>query len=95
MNEERTSQYFAFLEELLGELTKQDDYDVDVICGILAKICKLFRICKGQTEFYQTIAREQMGHGEVRVCYDSGEECEPALIHRRVTPAKAVVKAAV
>ena len=95
MNEERTSQYFAFLEELLGELTKQDDYDVDVICGILAKICKLFRICKGQTEFYQTIAREQMGHGEVRVCYDSGEECEPALIHRIVTPSKAVVKAAV
>ena len=93
MDEERTARYFALLEELLIELTKQDNYNVKTINNILARICRLFGICKGQTEFYTNIAREQAGHGEVRKCYDTGEECFPVLVHRIVTPSKAVVKA--
>ncbi|MBR4627462.1 MAG: GGDEF domain-containing protein [Ruminococcus sp.] len=92
MNEERTARYFSLLEELLDELTKQENYDTDVICEILSRICILFRICRGQTEFYQNTAREKLGHGEIRKCYDTGEECEPVLIRRIVTPSKAVVK---
>ena len=95
MDNERTLKYYNLLEEMLTLTTNPKCFDVEKIYANLTKLCKLFRLSKGQTEFYQTIAREKNGNGNVYVCYDSGEKSHAVIEKRIVTKSMAVVKISV
>ncbi len=95
MDNERTLKYYNLLEEMLTLTTNPKCFDVEKIYANLTKLCKLFRLSKGQTEFYQTIAREKTGNGNVYVCYDSGEKSHAVIEKRIVTKSMAVAKISV
>ena len=93
MNEPMTSDqlYYHWLEQLNQAITRLPNFDIQEIFAALTELCKLFRVCKGVTCFYDDEEKEAEGAGEVFVCYDSGEPGEPVVVKRLVTAANTVV----
>lgn len=93
--QERTQIYYQQLEELLTEMNSLVNFDVNKINNALAKLCRLFGICKGVTQFFQNRQHEAAGKGETLVCYDEGIPCVPVLNRRIVTDAMTVASCTV
>lgn len=93
MNEPATTDqsYYYWMEQLIQALTRLPEFDIQEIFAALTELCKLFRVCKGVTCFYDDKKKETEGDGEVFVCYDSGEPGEPVMVKRLVTAADTVV----
>lgn len=79
--------YYELFEKLTVLMTDMDGFDVPGIMAVLAELCKLLRISKGVTAFYQSPEKEEKGEGEIFVCYDSGEKHRLLSRKRVVTPA--------
>ena len=94
MSQEDINNYYIYLEELLRALTGPG-LNMAGINEALGKLCRIFRIEKGVTCFYDSPRHEKEGKGDVFVCYDSGRECEEAMKKRIVTDAMTVTASAV
>ena len=90
--------FFTLLERLIVALTgsvSDESPDIDLVNSILREICMMFRLCKGETCFYESVNHERLGKGEKAVCYDSGEPCVTVMEIRVVTKVMAVVTCSV
>ncbi len=83
--------YYAAFEKLTDLMTSLDDFNIPEIYLTLSHICKILRVSKGVTSFYQNAEKETLGEGEHFVCYDSGEEHVSVSRMRAVTPAHIVI----
>ena len=83
--------YYAEFEKLTDLMTSLDDFNIQEIFLVLSHICKLLRVSKGVTSFYQNVEKEALGEGEHFVCYDSGEQHVSVSKMRAVTPARIVI----
>ena len=85
--------YYYWLEQLMHAMTRLPEFDLREIFAALTELCKLFRVCKGVTCFYDNAEKEAAQEGEVFVCYDSSEAGAPVIVKRLVTAANTVVTA--
>ena len=83
--------YYCWLEQLVHAITRLPEIDLQEVFSALTELCKLFRVCKGVTCFYDNEQKEAEKDGEVFVCYDSGEAGAPMIVKRLVTAANTVV----
>ena len=88
--EEYNLKYYEYFQELIIAMTDLKDLDLPAVNQALTKLCKLFRISKGVTRFYDSLQHEELGKCEEIVCYDSGEDCKEVEKIRVVTPAMTV-----
>lgn len=72
-------------------MTSLNSFDIPEIFATLANLCKILRISKGVTSFFQNEKKELAGDGDVFVCYDSGEEHVLVNSMRLLTPAQTVI----
>ncbi len=87
--------YYSLLEQLTDLMTSLDEFDVPAIFAALRELCKLLRISKGVTTYYENDRMEAEGNGAEFVCYDSGERHRLVSSMRRMTLAQAVVTCSV
>ena len=83
--------YFQQFERLTDLMTSLNSFDIPEIFATLANLCKILRISKGVTSFFQNEKKELAGDGDVFVCYDSGEEHVLVNSMRLLTPAQTVI----
>ena len=83
-------EYYAALENLIRAMTDLNEFKLEKIYAPLTELCKIFRVSKGVTTFYESLQHERRGKGEVFVCFDSGEKCKEVLTKRIVTEALSV-----
>ena len=91
-------QFYKLLEQLIYALTGSElaeGSDPEKVNAVLQELCKMFRICKGESCFYESVNHERLGKGECFVCYDSGEPGVEVMHIRVVTRVMAVVTCAV
>lgn len=72
MTKEQREEYYIQFERLLDEMNRIGEFDREAFREPLAKLCKLFRVAKGVTEFYKSPYDESHGNGEVICDYDDG-----------------------
>ena len=72
-------QYFECLERVTREMVSPEQIRVDKIVADLQELCKLLRVCKGVTTFYNSIALERRGEGDTYIPYDTGVESDKAV----------------
>ena len=60
MNEPATTdqRYYYWMEQLIQALTRLPEFDIQEIFAALTELCKLFRVCKGVTCFYDNEEKE-------------------------------------
>ncbi len=75
-------QYFECLERVTREMVSPEQICVDKIVADLQELCKLLRVCKGVTTFYNSIALERRGEGDSYIPYDTGAESDKAVTIR-------------
>lgn len=92
MTEEKKSAYYALFEEMVDQMARPDHFDRAQFVDVLRRICELFGIAKGVTEFYQTLKKEQEHDGEVMVDYDNGHGDVVVIQRRIVTKSRTVLK---
>ena len=95
MNREKITEYYTLLEDLLDTMTDPGGFSLEDINRSLSGLCKLLRVSKGVTEFYNSVEHEKAGRGEVFVCYDSGEKSHEVLSRRILTRSMTVAKVTV
>lgn len=95
MDTKRQIEFYELLEKLIFEMSDATGMDVDKINGILAVFCKMFRISRGESRFYESLGHERDGRCETFVCYDNGELGQAVMNIRVVTRAQAVVTCSV
>ncbi|MBR5371752.1 MAG: EAL domain-containing protein [Oscillospiraceae bacterium] len=83
--------FYQLLEKIIRALTAQERTETVKAKGYLAEMCKMFRLSKGTTQFYEGINEEAAGQGETLIAYDDGSECKPVMSVRVVTKVRAVV----
>lgn len=86
----RAERYHILFEKLVGTMTNFQGVDLGTIYGTLSELCKMFRISKGVTYFYNSLKHEKIGRGETFVCYDEGKPCKEVDSIRIVTDAMTV-----
>ena len=91
MRRNDTSAYHLLLESLAELMTVQDGFDIPKIFSVMTELCKLLRVSKGVTSFYESLDREAHREGEDFVCYDSGGPHRLVSFLRMVTPSQMVV----
>ena len=87
---ERTD-YLSSFERLVSLMTSLREFDIPAIFSTLAQLCKMLRVSKGVTTFYDSPEKEWCGIGEPFVCYDSGEKHVLVSHLRFVTPTENVI----
>lgn len=95
MRRNDTSAYHLLLESLAELMTVQDGFDIPKIFSVMTELCKLLRVSKGVTSFYESLDREAHREGEDFVCYDSGGPHRLVSFLRMVTPSQMVVTCSV
>ncbi len=85
MTDEKRQAFYELFVEMNNCMTQPDpkDFDRDYFVDILRRICELFGIAKGVTEFYQSFKDEEEHNGEVLIDYDNGHG-EVVVIKRRI-----------
>lgn len=84
-------EYYTLLERLTSLMASLEEFDIPAIFSTLAELCKILRVSKGVTTFYENPEEEQRGTGESFVCFDSGEKHILVSHLRRATPAGNIV----
>ena len=87
-----SEKYYLLLEQLLSEMNTIQNFDRDRFVGVLTQLCELFRISKGETEFYTNEEKERLGEGEIICDYDNGKGGPAIIEHRVLTKSQAVIK---
>ena len=77
--------FYELYEQLLAAMVDFDNVDVPLITGLLARIGKMFRLCRGVTKAYHTPKEEEEGRGDVYIPFDTDKECREVLSLRAVT----------
>lgn len=88
-------EYYVLLEQLLQHMTSFEEFNLEKVNSSLEGLCKVLRVSKGVTRFYDSLRAEKLDQGEVFVCYDSGEEEASSASLRLVTEANTVAIATV
>ena len=83
--------YYSLLERLTSLMACLEEFDIPAIFSTLSELCKLLRVSKGVTTFYESPDKEAQGNGESFVCFDSGEKHTLVSHMRLITPAGNVV----
>lgn len=86
----RDEAFHEQLERLLTAMTCIDDFDKAEIHAALEELCKLFGVEKCVSSLFQNEFYERVGDGDVRIGYDSGEECVEVMRLRKMTGTMAV-----
>ena len=84
-------EFLNLLEKLTDLMSKLDGFDTPAILRTLAEMCKILRVSKGVTTFYQNTKHEARGDGEALVCYDNGEKHVLASKARVVVPTGMII----
>ena len=74
--------YYILLEKLTREMVSPEQIRVEAIYEDLQELCKMLRVSKGVTTFYNSLALERRGEGESYTPYDNGAETDKALTIR-------------
>lgn len=90
-NQAEVPAFYMLLEKLIRALTAQERTEAVKAKAYLADMCKMFRLSKGMTQFFEGLSEEAAGQGETLIAYDDGSECKPVMTVRVVTKVRAVV----
>ena len=71
MDQARLEQYYTYFEQMISIMTDPEHFVREDLVGVLGKICGLFRLAKGVTEFYMSPALEEAKDGEILIDYAS------------------------
>ncbi len=91
MSDQKTIEYYQLLEKLNWALSSTGEFDRQAYIVILRRICELFHIAKGETEFYRSPNHEKNGEGECFCDFDNGHGDKILVRRRIVTKTNAVV----
>ena len=61
---DQNTRYYILLEKLTREMVTPEQISVEAIYEDLQELCKLLRVSKGVTTFYNNLALERKGEGE-------------------------------
>ena len=91
MTTEKTKAFYVLFEEMINHMTQPEKFDREAFIDCLTRICEMFRISKGVTEFYYSAQKEKEHDGDIMIDYDTGH-ADVVVLHRRfVTKSGAVV----
>jgi len=90
-DQEKLLEFYTLLEKLIRLLTTQERMNTVEVKKTLAEMCKMFRLSKGVTQFFEGVNEEASGQGETLVAYDDGSDCKPVMSVRVITRVRAVV----
>ena len=86
------SQFYELFDILISSMTSPERFDRSELVSCLQKICALYHVSKGVTEFYTNTSNEDHKNGEILCDYDNGKG-GPAIIERRfISKTRAVIK---
>ena len=91
MTEEKTKKFYALFEEMVDQITQPEHFDRASFVNVLTRICELFHIAKGVTEFYPSLKNEQDHDGEILIDYDNGHGEVEVIRKRIVTRSRTVL----
>lgn len=91
MTEEKTKAFYSLFEEMAYHITRVEDFNREAFVDCLKRICELFDIAKGVTEFYLTPKHENDHDGEMLIDYDNGHGDVIVMQRRIVSRSKAVL----
>lgn len=91
MTDQTKLHFYALQQKLFMLMTEPYSWDSVSIRGVLAEICKLFRLCRGEATFYKSIRHDSVGQGETVICYNDGRRGKPAVSIRFVSRSSAVI----
>ena len=77
--------FYELYEQLLSAMVDFDNVDVPLIQGLITRIGKMFRLCKGVTKAFHNAKEEQEGGGDVFIPFDTDKECREVISLRAVT----------
>ena len=80
MTKKDTDNYYIWFEELMDCMAVSTEFDIERFRVALAKLCKLFRVAKGVTEFYKSPFDEKNKQGDIICEYDDGHADK--IVHR-------------
>ncbi|MCR5674493.1 MAG: GGDEF domain-containing phosphodiesterase [Lachnospiraceae bacterium] len=83
MEQAGKEQFYTLFEQMIDVMTDPDHFTRERLVSVLTKICELFGVAKGVTEFYLNENLERKGEGEILVDYDNGKG-EVVAIRRRI-----------
>ena len=95
MDKERKEQYYVLFERFIDEMSAIPDFDRSSIVQIVTEICEFFHLSKAETQFYQSLAHESRGEGEIICDYDNGKSERIAVQRRLISRTGAVVMSTV
>ena len=79
---DQNARYHECLERLTREMVSTEQIRVEMVYADLQELCKMLRVAKGVTSFYNSIALERKGEGDTYIPYDTGVETDKALTIR-------------
>ena len=79
---DQNTRYYVLLEKLTREMVTPEQISIEAIYEDLQELCKLLRVSKGVTTFYNNLALERKGEGESYTPYDNGAETDKAITIR-------------
>ena len=79
---DQNARYHEYLERLTREMVSTEQIRVEMVYADLQELCKMLRVAKGVTSFYNSIALERKGEGDTYIPYDTGVETDKALTIR-------------
>lgn len=59
------ARYYTLLEQLIQIMTDLGQYDVQKLYATLSELCKILRISRGVTSFYENPADEMRGEARI------------------------------
>lgn len=77
--------FYELYEQLLSAMVDFDNVDVPLISGLISRLGKMFRLCRGVTKAYHNPREEEEGGGDVFIPFDTDKECCEILSLRVVT----------
>ena len=76
------AKYYCCIERITREMVSPDQIQADKLYPDLQELCRLLRVAKGVTTFYNSLAMERRGEGESYTPFDSGAETDQVLTVR-------------
>ncbi|MBR2523203.1 MAG: EAL domain-containing protein [Clostridiales bacterium] len=77
--------FYELHEHLVTVMTESDHVDNEQIRDILAELCIMFRLARGEVMIYKNPQDEKNGVGDAICCYDNGMMCRETIRLRFVT----------
>ena len=91
MDQDRLEQYYTLFEQMISIMTDPEHFVREDLVEVLGKICTLFRLAKGMTEFYMSPALEEAKDGEILIDYDNGKADREVFTRRFLSSTGTVI----